>query len=79
MEYAKRTEDPVDGFILQGPASDRQAIEGLLEPEELQESIELAAQMIAEDRGEEIMTPEQVYHIYNPVSAYRWHSLVSRG
>ncbi|ROT42801.1 dolichol-phosphate mannosyltransferase [Sodiomyces alkalinus F11] len=79
MEYAKRTDDPVDGFILQGPVSDRQAVEGLLEPEELQESIELAAEMIAEDRGEEMMTPEQVYHIYKPVTAYRWHSLVAKG
>ncbi|KAL2752611.1 hypothetical protein ACRALDRAFT_2112623 [Sodiomyces alcalophilus JCM 7366] len=79
MEYTKRTDDPVDGFILQGPASDRQAVEALLEPEELQESIEVAAEMIAEDRGEEMMTPEQVYNIYNPVTAYRWHALIAKG
>lgn len=79
MEYATEKDDPVDGFILQGPVSDREGVADLVDAPTLKESIDHAADLIAQGRGDEMLRPEQVAHMYDPITAYRWHSLVSKG
>jgi len=70
----------VDGYIMQAPTSDRETA-GLLMPQDLiSASIKYAEALIA--RGEErtIMPSSFIPPIItSPVTAYRWHSLVSIG
>jgi hypothetical protein len=35
--------------------------------------------MIAEGKGQWMLRPEQVGHCFDPINAYRWHSLISKG
>jgi hypothetical protein len=78
MEYAKRGESPVDGFILQGPVSDREAFTPLMGPEDLQRSLAAAKKMLDEGRGNECMLPADLPSAFEtPMTAYRWFSLAS--
>ncbi|OLN81682.1 UPF0613 protein PB24D3.06c 2 [Colletotrichum chlorophyti] len=80
MEYTKHRGDPVDGFILQGPVSDRESIADSTEPETLKESLELAAKMISEGRENEAI-PQSLLPVFftTPITAYRWQSLAAKG
>ncbi|KAH7354110.1 dolichol-phosphate mannosyltransferase [Plectosphaerella cucumerina] len=79
IEYATNKEQPVDGFILQGPVSDREGAANFLDADVLRDSCKLAADMIAEGKGQWMLRPEQVGHCFDPINAYRWHSLISKG
>ncbi|GJC86779.1 UPF0613 protein PB24D3.06c [Colletotrichum liriopes] len=79
-EYTKRKEDPVDGFILQGPVSDRESIVDSVDPEWLKKSLEYAGEFIAEGKGGEAMPKDLLPSFFlTPMTAYRWHSLASKG
>ncbi len=79
--YGRYGNHRVDGFILQGPVSDREAITPTMEKKALDESVAYAAQLLAEGRGDEIMPREKLPGEFrgSPVSAYRWHSLAAVG
>ncbi|KAK6210131.1 hypothetical protein QIS74_11715 [Colletotrichum tabaci] len=49
-EYTKHKEDPVDGFILQGPVSDRESIADSVDHEWLKKSLEYAKKLIDEGK-----------------------------
>lgn len=79
MQYALNSEHPVDGFILQGSVSDREAAAMFIDAEPLKNSIELTARMIADGQGDVFLRRDQVKDAFDPITAYRWHSLVSKG
>ncbi|KAK0621384.1 duf1749 domain-containing protein [Bombardia bombarda] len=83
LEYSKHwaNVDHVDGFILQGPVSDRESTALLMDKAEMDESVAHAAKMIAEGREDEFMPPDllPVEYSTNPITAYRWHSLAAVG
>ena len=79
-DYEKHGSSPVDGFILQGPVSDREGLAPIMGAEKMQESVAHAAQLIKEGKGESIMPREALSSILpSPITAYRWHSLASTG
>ena len=80
----------VDGFILQGPVSDREAIlmalggDGEDDKKKVsEESVKVAERMMSEGRGQEAMPleaiPEASGFRGSPVTAYRWWSLAGVG
>ncbi|KFH41779.1 hypothetical protein ACRE_075000 [Hapsidospora chrysogenum ATCC 11550] len=75
--YAKHHAEPVDGFILQAPVSDR---EGLDAPEsEQRESLAVAEQMIAEGKSDWCVPKDKVPKSFEaPMSAYRLWSLMAK-
>ncbi|KAI9167494.1 Metal resistance protein YCF1 [Paramyrothecium foliicola] len=76
--YARHNNEPVDGFILQAPVSDRESLE-IVFPD-YQESLELASRMIAEGRQHDCLPQDKVPGVLQaPVSAYRLHSLCAKG
>jgi len=86
MEYVtqKREELPrVDGIILQGPVSDREGTVALMKEDgrDFQESLAYATRMVEEGRGGEEYMPRRLLpaEYNNPITAYRWHSLISVG
>lgn len=80
MEYTKHKEDPVDGFIMQGPASDRESIEDFVKPAWLKESLEHAEKLISAGKETEAMPKDLVPSFFStPMTAYRWHSLAAKG
>jgi len=78
-DYAKYGNEPVDGFILQAPASDREALSLAMSKEHLEESISLASKMISDGREEDIMPRASIPPFFGPCTAYRWHSLTAPG
>lgn len=69
---------PIDGGIIQAPASDREAMEMLLDPKILKESCLVAQAMVASGNGEEIMPSRETAGFFPaPVCARRWLSLAS--
>ncbi|KAH8890920.1 duf1749 domain-containing protein [Thozetella sp. PMI_491] len=82
MEYndPKHGTSPVDGFILQGCVSDREAFGPLLGPEMIADSLAHAEALLKEGNGDVIMPKEKIFAGFSgPVTAYRWHSLLSVG
>lgn len=83
MEYAdyeKYKNVPVDGFILQGPVSDREGIVDLMDSDQLRDSLATASKLIDEAEGNKIMPADQIPYVYaTPMTAYRYNSLVSVG
>lgn len=78
--YAKHKNEAVDGFILQGPVSDREAVSLVTRPEEVEASLATARGMIQAGKEDDIMPREQVAHIFrSPMTAYRWNSLLCPG
>ncbi|KAH9204310.1 putative UPF0613 protein PB24D3.06c [Leptodontidium sp. 2 PMI_412] len=69
----------IDGGILQGPVSDRQAIEIGLDPALYAGSCETAKAMIQDGDGDEILPSKTMKSFFGPapVSAKRWLSLAS--
>ncbi|WQF75740.1 Putative fusarinine C esterase SidJ, alpha/Beta hydrolase [Colletotrichum destructivum] len=79
-EYTKHKEDPVDGFILQGPVSDRESIADSVDPDWLKKSLEYAEKLIDEGKEWEAMPRDQLPSFFQtPMTAYRWHSLAAKG
>lgn len=87
MEYAKYDEhgsEPVDGFILQAPVSDREAFGTMLAPEALEKSITMAKELIAAGKEDAVMPKEQLSSTFTeyfptPITAYRYNSLMAPG
>ncbi|KAH9866135.1 hypothetical protein J1614_008699 [Plenodomus biglobosus] len=86
MEYIlgkdadKRT--GLDGVILQGGVSDRQAWEDMLTKSEYDEVVGKARDLIDQGKGKEAMASEGnpvVKEFGGPISAYRLHSLLAKG
>jgi hypothetical protein len=68
----------VDGYILQGPVSDREAIGGLMTPEELQKSIKAAEKLSPQTLVPLEFLPEDMAQD-SAVRASRWLSLAAYG
>lgn len=86
MEYAVKGQNElprVDGIILQGPVSDREAFVPLLKRDgrDPEESLAYAARVVKEGRGDEEYMPRRLLPVgwNTPITAYRWHSLISSG
>lgn len=76
--YAKHNNEPVDGFVMQGPVSDRETLD-LIFPDP-QPSLDLAAKMISEGKGGDCMPFDMIPAVLGaPISAYRFQSLASKG
>ncbi|KAK4106459.1 DUF1749-domain-containing protein, partial [Parathielavia hyrcaniae] len=71
----------VDGFVLQGPVSDREAIGMVEDGGEVGESIAVADAMVGERKGGEVVPREVMPKGWrgSPVTADRWLSLASVG
>lgn len=85
MEYVVKSKNElphVDGIILQGPVSDREGLKPLMEKDgrNFQESLTYATRLVEEGNGGDYMPKSQLPLGYdNPITAYRWHSLISVG
>ncbi|KAL2201226.1 hypothetical protein P885DRAFT_56640 [Corynascus similis CBS 632.67] len=79
--YAGREETRVDGFILQGPVSDREAVRLSEDEGEVERSLKVAEDMVKEGKGGEVMERGVMPQGWrgSPVTAYRWASLVGVG
>ncbi|KAL1882779.1 hypothetical protein VTK73DRAFT_904 [Phialemonium thermophilum] len=78
--YEKYRNAPVDGFILQGPVSDRQALAKEMDATKIQQGLAFAAKLVEEGRGDQIMPRDLLPRSFTtPITAYRWHSLLSIG
>jgi pimeloyl-ACP methyl ester carboxylesterase len=81
--YAKHNNEPVDGFVLQGPVSDREGL-WTLDPaptvEAVYEALATAEKMIVDGHADDPMPMDKIRTIYTePISAYRFHSLLAKG
>jgi hypothetical protein len=87
MTYAARWKDdnlmPINGYILQGPVSDRESTAALLKKQnrDYEASLAYATRLVEEGKGKDEYMPKNLLpEGYNtPVNAYRWHSLISVG
>lgn len=82
MEYltgpGHETRPPIDGAIIQAPASDREAIVMEMDPGLYRKSCESAKRMVEDGHGEEILPAYETKNFFPcPVSAKRWLSLAS--
>ncbi|KAL1839083.1 hypothetical protein VTJ49DRAFT_1884 [Mycothermus thermophilus] len=71
----------VDGYVLQGPVSDREAIAMAEDAREVAAAIREAEEMRRQGRGSEVMPVNVLPKGWrgSPVSAYRWWSLAAVG
>lgn len=77
-DYATHGNAPVDGFILQGPVSDRESLDSTFP--DYQASLELATQWIAQGRAKDCLPADKGSDALGaPMSAYRFHSLCAEG
>lgn len=77
-QYAKHTSRPVDGFILQGPVSDRESLDVCL-PDH-QKYLAYADEMIANGQGDHCMPKDKVPSaLCEVITANRLHSLFAKG
>ncbi|KAK0711252.1 duf1749 domain-containing protein [Lasiosphaeris hirsuta] len=84
MEYASYENygnQKVDGLVLQGPVSDREALSPVVDEVVLKSYVEYAAARISEGRGDQIMPKEKLPDAFkdSPLTAYRFHSLAAVG
>ena len=76
--YPKHGNEPVEGFVLQAPVSDRECLD-IVWPDR-EESLELAAKMIAEGRADDCLPKNMIPGVLGaPCSAYRLNSLCVPG
>lgn len=70
---------PVDGYILQGPTSDRETASLLMTLEQYNTSLTHAIELIAKGEEKTFMPSSLLPTVFEgiPITAYRWHSLVS--
>ncbi|KAL8423419.1 hypothetical protein RB596_003579 [Gaeumannomyces avenae] len=79
-DYARHGAEPVDGFVLQGPVSDREAFGPLVPREELEAGLASAAELVGSGRGNTIMPKDEIVEMFGaPITAYRYHSLLAPG
>ncbi|KAH7384417.1 hypothetical protein DE146DRAFT_727900 [Phaeosphaeria sp. MPI-PUGE-AT-0046c] len=81
LTYAKSQSSslPVDAFILQAPTSDRETGSLLMPEDFLSTTLKHAQDMIAKGEQNEIMPKSLIPPIFtSPITAYRWHSLISK-
>lgn len=78
-DYDKHNNSPVDGFIVQAPVSDREAI--AVAAPGYEKSIDYAAKMISEGRAQDCVPRAYVPDALGAraISAYRLHSLFAKG
>jgi hypothetical protein len=70
----------VDAYILQSPTSDRETANLLMPPQLFAETLKHASNMIAGGEQDEIMPKSLIPPIFtSPITAYRWHSMISVG
>lgn len=75
--YAKNGAEPVDGFILQAPISDRDGVENFFP--EFQKSLDFAEKWIAEGKADWCMPRDLVPAMLGaPITAYRLWSLLAK-
>lgn len=74
VNYEKNNSEPVEGFILQGPVSDREAMEAETGHEKLGQSIAHAKAMVAGGAGNDCMPEARVPEMLagTPLSASRF-------
>jgi len=78
-DYTKHKNQPVDGFILQAPISDREWAE-YTGQSELQDAIDVAKKLIADGKSDYIVPRDKAQIVAGvPITAYRLHSLVAKG
>lgn len=81
MEYTAPAHEapPVDGYILQAPVCDRDAMAIETGYDRLDESIRAATQLIDAGKGHERMALAHLpgFMQDTPISAWRWNALVS--
>ncbi|KAJ2989562.1 hypothetical protein NUW58_g3409 [Xylaria curta] len=81
LEYAAPTHNapPVEGYILQAPVCDRDAMALEVDKGVLEESIKFAKQLIDAGKGHERMELAQLPEFMqdSPISAWRWYALVA--
>ena len=76
--YERHANEPVDGFILQAPVSDREGIDQFFPT--WRESLNVAKDLIDNGKSEHLMPVEKVPQAYDaPITAYRFWSLVAPG
>ncbi|KAL2256756.1 hypothetical protein VTK26DRAFT_1179 [Humicola hyalothermophila] len=76
-----KRERRVDGIVLQGPVSDREAIGMSEDAGEVEASLRVAKRMVEEGRGADVMRKEDLPAGWRgvPVTAERWASLAGVG
>lgn len=81
LTYRGEPKDRADGIVLQGPVSDREAINMTCRSAQVEESIKAAKEMIQTGRGAEVMESVKLPESWrgSPVTAYRWWSLAAKG
>lgn len=74
-------EGKVEGIILQGPVSDREAIKMSVDAGELERSLRAAEEMVRQGKEGEVMPTDKMPQGWrgSPVTAYRWGSLAGVG
>lgn len=79
--YGRHNSAPVDGFIMQGTVSDREAFGPLVDKKELDQIISQAATLIRAGEENEMMPRNNpVSEVFGaPLTAYRLNSLLSPG
>lgn len=76
--YAKHGNEPVDGFIMQAPVSDREPLDDFFPT--WRDSLAVAEALIAEGKKDHLMPVEKVPEVLSaPMTAYRFWSLVAPG
>ena len=69
----------IDGYIMQAPVSDRETASMLMPPDFYKASLMIAMDMIACGKEDAIMPNDLIPEfIKSPITAYRWHSLISK-
>ncbi len=81
MEYAdyeKHGNSPVDGFIIQAPVSDREALKK--DFPNFDELLAVSEKMIADGQENEYVSAKLMPRGFDvPITAYRLHSLIAKG
>jgi hypothetical protein len=84
VDYEKYKSEPVDGFILQGPVSDRESLDfvkAAFPDDDIDGFVECARRMVADGRQNDCVPTALVPKIFagTPLSAYRVLSLAEKG
>jgi hypothetical protein len=76
--YRKHGNEPVDGFILQAPVSDRDSLEIICT--DWERNLAVAEKMIREGKSDWFMPIDEVPSVLGgtPITAYRLHSLMAK-
>ncbi|KAG5950649.1 hypothetical protein E4U53_004649 [Claviceps sorghi] len=76
-DYVKHSNPPVDGFIMQGPISDRESMDTIFPS--YRDSLDLANEWIAQGRAHDCLPRDKTpQDLGAPMTAYRFNSLVAK-